>query len=577
MSYLHRALADPRDTHQMQPIPGREAEMVQNSEGGHVFAVEDFARLRRFLVLGTEGGSFYAGEAKLTKENADVVLRCLKQDGPRTVQEIVDISVAGRAPKNDQAIYALALACVPEYADENTRRVAFAAVTEVCRTGTHLFQFCSFVDDMRSWGQGLMKAVASWYTQKDDHALAYQMVKYQSREGWTHADVLRSAHPKDAKSIATAWSDTGEPYDFDENRTRAKLYDWACGRKPEQPTIGWKAEDPRSIWGEMPDAIIAYERVRQAKTVKDVVKAIEFYGNSLPHEAIPSELKANAEVWGALLEAGLPLTAMIRNLANMTRYGVLGPNSDGERIVRETLASEEKIVKARVHPFAILNALKTYDSGGHVTNYWYGGNAPKSQHTWQPNHKITAALDKAFYLSFQNVEPSNKRFVIGVDVSGSMGAYMNNSFITCAEGAAALAMVTEATEPYCATRGFAGSFVDLKIHGGMSLREATDAAHRSNFGRTDCAVPIKWAKANNVPADTFVIITDNETYAGHPHPSQALKQYRKETGIDAKMVVIGMASNGFSIADPKDPGMLDVVGFDTATAKILSDFSAGRI
>jgi hypothetical protein len=48
--------------------------------------------------------------------------------------------------------------------------------------------------------------------------------------------------------------------------------------------------------------------------------------------------------------------------------------------------------------------------------------------------------------------------------------------------------------------------------------------------------------------------------------SQALRQYREATGIPAKLVVVAMASNGFSIADPNDAGMLDVVGFDAAGA-----------
>ena len=43
-------------------------------------------------------------------------------------------------------------------------------------------------------------------------------------------------------------------------------------------------------------------------------------------------------------------------------------------------------------------------------------------------------------------------------------------------------------------------------------------------------------------------------------------------GIPAKLVVVGMVSNGFSIADPSDSGMLDVVGFDTNVPTIVSDF-----
>ena len=60
-------------------------------------------------------------------------------------------------------------------------------------------------------------------------------------------------------------------------------------------------------------------------------------------------------------------------------------------------------------------------------------------------------------------------------------------------------------------------------------------------------------------------------------PAQALEAYRRKTGIPARLAVVGMTSTGFSIADPADAGMLDVVGFDTATPGLLSDFVAGRI
>jgi hypothetical protein len=46
--------------------------------------------------------------------------------------------------------------------------------------------------------------------------------------------------------------------------------------------------------------------------------------------------------------------------------------------------------------------------------------------------------------------------------------------------------------------------------------------------------------------------------------------------IPARLVVVGMASNGFSIADPRDAGMLDVVGFDTGTPQVIADFATGE-
>lgn len=85
-----------RQTPQAEPIPG--SDQIENSAGGFVWAVDNWTRLERFLILGCEGGSYYASERALTIANAQAVLRCIRDDGARAVQQIVEISDAGRAP-----------------------------------------------------------------------------------------------------------------------------------------------------------------------------------------------------------------------------------------------------------------------------------------------------------------------------------------------------------------------------------------------------------------------------------------------------------------------------------------------
>ena len=76
MSYLKRF--GTRRVPQTAPIPG--SGQARNSAGGYAWAVDDWMRLRRFLILGTEGGSYYASEAKLTEASAAAVARCLAED-----------------------------------------------------------------------------------------------------------------------------------------------------------------------------------------------------------------------------------------------------------------------------------------------------------------------------------------------------------------------------------------------------------------------------------------------------------------------------------------------------------------
>ena len=66
----------------------------------------------------------------------------------------------------------------------------------MCRIGTHLFHFAEYVNALRGWGRGLRNAVGGWYVSREADDLAHQAVKYQQRDGWSHGDLLRLAHPK---------------------------------------------------------------------------------------------------------------------------------------------------------------------------------------------------------------------------------------------------------------------------------------------------------------------------------------------------------------------------------------------
>ncbi|HEX5196495.1 MAG TPA: TROVE domain-containing protein, partial [Gaiellales bacterium] len=270
-------------------------DQVPNSEGGYVWEVDVWTRLRRFLILGSEAGSFYASERKLTIANTRALDACIEQDGTRTVELIAEISEAGRAPKNDPAVYALARCA--SAADVITRRSALAALPRVCRTGTHLFQFATIVNEQRGWGRALRRAVGAWYAARDADAIAYQAVKYRQREGFTHRDVLRLAHP--ARLVSA-----GNPT-LDVSTEQARLFEWIVR--------GGEADG-------LPRIVEGYTRAQRAGSADEAARLVREY--QLPREALPSEHLTSSAVWEALLET-MPMTAMIRNLATMTRVGLL--------------------------------------------------------------------------------------------------------------------------------------------------------------------------------------------------------------------------------------------------------------
>lgn len=532
MKYLLKR--NKRTPPQTEPLVGQ----TQNSAGGYSWEINIWTQLRRFLILGSEGGTYYISENRLTLENAKAVEKCVNTDGRRVVKEIVEISGQGRAPKNDPALFALALCA--GLGDDKTRREALANLPKVARIGTHLFHFAAYVEGFRGWGRGLRTAISKWYEEKSAKELAFQLVKYRQRDGWSHRDLLRLAHPK-----------TEEP-------TRNALYHWAVD--------GWDSVGNEPHPDEVLRIIWAFERLQRSENPQEAAQLIREY--KLPMEAVPTTLR-NKEVWEAVIEHS-GLTFLIRNLGNLSKEGILTKSnktevSEIEKRIRDSKALQD----ARLHPIQILAALMTYQQGHGI----------RGSGTWEPVPRIIDALDEAFYLSFGNIEPSGKRLVLALDVSGSMaiGNIAGVAGLTPRVASAAMAMLAVRAEQDVEILAFCDRLVPLNITKKQRLDDVVKAISGLPFGGTDCALPMIWAEEKRYPADGFIVYTDSETWAGDIHPSMALKKYRNSLSIPARLCVVGMVANKFSIADPEDAGMLDVVGFDTATPELISQFMQGNI
>lgn len=532
-------------------IPGR-ADQVVNSDGAYVFAVSPEQHLRRFLILGSEGGTFYADEKTATVRGLDGVRAAIDALGTGAVDVIVDVSDGGKAPKNDAAIAALAIAA--SHPNEAVRAAAFRALPKVCRISTDLFHFCTFIEEHRGWGRALRTAVGDWYIDRSAESLAFQGVKYRQRDGWTHRDVLRLAHPVPA-----------------DPNTKVVM-DWMCGRMPdgvrERLDAGKGASPDGAEFLDIDDPmriVEGYEKAQRAATPAATAKLVQEYG--LPREALKSEHLHAAPVWAAMLDAGMGMEALIRNLPTMTRNDVL-KNPGAKAAILDALGDTERLRKARTHPIKVLNALKVYG----------GGRSLRGDSVWVPDGDVIDALDDAFYKSFDFVEATGQRWMLAVDISASM------TWHPCAgmpaldprTAASALALVTAKAEPHRVITAFSSGISQVALSPRQRLDDVMRTVAGMPAGGTDCSLPMEWAQSTGLPVDVFVVLTDHETNAyGRPQPSVALRRYREAMGIDAKLIVVAMEGNPFSIADPEDPGMLDVVGFSPDTPALMSTFARG--
>ncbi|MDR3615989.1 MAG: TROVE domain-containing protein [Candidatus Obscuribacterales bacterium] len=451
----------------------------------------------------------------------------------------------GRAPKNDQALFVLAKLCSQA---GDGRLAAWAEIPNIARTFTHLSHFVHFIKKgkMRGWGRGFRRAVANWYNSKSIDDLVYQAIKYQSRDGWSQKDVAVLSH------VASFLPDA-------ERIERSEVFHYLNYKRK-----GSVVEDTFEY---LHPRLNAVSRLATAESDQEAARIITEF--NLPMEAVPTD-KRGKEVYRAVCEKP-NMGWLVRNLGNLSKVELLSINEpEFVSKICATLTNEEQIKKSRLHPLSIFVALNQYQQG----------KSAKGSGTWVVVPKVLEALTEAFHKSFKFVEPSNKRIMYAVDVSGSMQHARCSGIegLHVHQAAGLLALASAKVEP-----NFVSIAFDFTARGGTGVYPISITANQRlddvvrmygsiAGGGTDCSLPFRYAIDNNLKIDTFVCFTDSETWAGNQHVMPALLEYRRKSGIAAKAINIAMVLNR-STNFNADPRCIEVSGFDTTIPQIISEFS----
>jgi 60 kDa SS-A/Ro ribonucleoprotein len=411
----------------------------------------------------------------------------------------------------------------------------------VVRTASMLYEFMEYTKGLRGFGKLIHTAIDGWISSRDVKNLEYQFLKYQNRYNWTGRDVLRKIKP------------------IPRNVTESNLFAWMSGRD----RVDGKGEDLKLVE--------IYEKLKAGVNEDEAVKAILDF--NLTHEMIPANIARTAKVWDALYHK-MPITATMRNLANLTDKGIFVPaNLD----ILEERFSKENLKKGRIHPIAMAVAYKIYTAGG---------TRGRTQLKWTPIARVEDILEKAVNDAFETLEPTGKVFYHAVDVSGSMGqSELDKIWMTPREVAAIMALATIKTEKNYFTSAFskdAINFPDLRAS--MSFRDIINGNHLKGIPReyvgslTDLGSAITYAINNKIKADVMVFWTDNQSWKG-THPSIVLKEYRAKVNPDVKAIYVAMIPYGdhVSLTDPRDTKSYDIAGFSTETPRLVQMIANGEM
>lgn len=496
--------------------------MLPNNGGGMSFGIDDWNAFRRFLILGSESSCYQP--AVTTQSLTCSCIERLIHDGKGQdmLQEILDISNDGRAPKQSYALYALAK--IAELSPELKRKIFSADyLSKVCRTFSTLTEFLQCFEKV-SWGNNTRSGIEKWMYQFPARHLAFQFTKYRNRNGYTPKDILRLVHPKS------------------EDESYQELFAYVADK--------WE----NAAASDIHDYLEAADTLRKTEDLDIALEMINEHRFGWEHIGKQKLLK-EASIWNTFLIDGMPYHAMLRNIVRMLNLPSLNRS-----VLCESIVNKNAIQHSRVHPIQILQAYRMVKNCGMAED-------------------VAEFLDLAFDTSFDNVKPTHQRFMLALDVSGSMDCSkcVGMKTLTARDAAAAIALAFVRREPYVTTVAFSCDLTPLTIGKEDSLQKVIRTMSQLPFSSTDCSLPILYALDKKQVVDCFVMITDNETNCNREDPHTVLERYRKEVNPNAKMVVLATASTNVSIANPSDAGMLDIAGMDSSVFQIIQQFCLGSI
>ena len=136
-------------------------------------AQQTTANWNRFLLTGCDSGVYRAASYHPVPERAQSVLDALKDHGPKAIDQLL----AHPGARPEAALFALALAASPRFADTETVSRALAALPLIARKAHELLTFAEYAGSMRGWGRALRTAVAHWYISQPAGNLAAQILR----------------------------------------------------------------------------------------------------------------------------------------------------------------------------------------------------------------------------------------------------------------------------------------------------------------------------------------------------------------------------------------------------------------
>ena len=362
---------------------------LTNKAGGPSYQASDDALVVRYLMTGMTGDTFYSTKATLARETVELCQRVAWHDPQFLAQAILHARLGGLM-RTAPIIALVVLSTVPD------KLPFYAIFNRVVQTPGDLQDFIALTRQglemdapteespwsapqtrrvrLRGIGRAVRRAASNWL----ETLSAYHAIKYKDDPKMPLRDVYRLVHGK-----------------------------FAAGTQAH--ALGAYLVKGEQAAG-LPSQVAIYEDflklAPRAEYFEDALDAIK--KGRLPHEKVTGpfaklSVEGNRRLWTEILYQ-LPYMALLRNLGNLTKYGVF-ESAECLAYAVGVLSDRERVLKSKQFPHAFYNAYRVIEMmEGHPAVC----------------EALKGALTVALDISVENVPHLGERVLVACDVSGSM-------------------------------------------------------------------------------------------------------------------------------------------------------------
>jgi len=506
---------------------------ARNEAGGRAYALPAKHALAQLAATGCFNGTYYAA----ANAQLDALRTLIDQVDDNVFLAKLAVYARERALMKDMPA---ALLVVLAKRDTQLLHRVFTRVVDNGRVLRTMFQMIrSGQFGCKGLSASLQRAFQRWLNEASvERLLAASIGNSPSLR-----DVLRLARPT--------------PKD----NARRALFGWLTNKLVEKWAPATAADLPEQAMG-----LDAFRKV------ESVEAQLLILGNLTARWDLLADAARGPAVWKAMARKMGP-QALRMNLNTLARHEVLA-DAAMVQFVAERLADAKEIRRSRQFPYQ------------HLAAYLNAGD--------EVPQKIKTALHKAAEIACGNVPELPGPVVIGLDVSGSMGAAVTGnrgrgatSTMRCVDVAALFAAAILRRNPESVVIPFDTAAYEAKVDPSDSVLSLADRLAQYGGGGTDCSLPLRAAntKYRTRPFAGAVLVSDQESWVGTGRQGSTAVMTEWQTFVRNQVRLHGKGFAGPKLVcidlqpytttqAPDRSDILNVGGFSDAVFSVVAAFLA---